>query len=230
MITIRSRRVIASLIFLIITMSGFCGAQNPKPVQEAVQSPCANDTVTAPNASSVTIKCTGLTPEQQKLLRNIPDLLNKVLSTQKSDTYQILSKLDSCIDDAAIARRSSAATIRGVTRVYSYDGSFIRTTSHVNGGTQENSVYLGAPPEWYEMNGLQQQKKWQELVELCEKVIKAKPEWLTPYLAEGTAYLNLKQTEKAVTLLKYVRDESGGESRICPGWDLVEGARLLIDE
>jgi len=52
----------------------------------------------------------------------------------------------------------------------------------------------------------------QELVELCDKLIESKPEWLTPYLAEGTALLNLGQTQKAVPLLKYVRDESGGSS------------------
>jgi hypothetical protein len=210
MTRLRNHRVKVTFLVVNILMSGICAAQHLGAAQEAIQSPCANDTVTAPNATSVTIKCTGLTPEQQKLLRNIPDLLNKVLSTQKNDTYQILGKLDSCIDDAAVARRSAAAAIRGVTTVYSFDGGFIRTISHVNGGTQESSAYHGAPPEFSQMNQLQEQKKWQELVELCEIIKKAKPEWLTPYLAEGKAYLNLNQIEKAVPLLKYVRDESGG--------------------
>jgi tetratricopeptide (TPR) repeat protein len=133
-------------------------------------------------------------------------------ATQKNDTYQILGKLDSCIDDAAIARRSAAAAIRGVTTVYSFDGGFVEIISHENGGTQRTSSFLGAPSEFYQMIQLQQEKKWQELIELCDKLIKAKPEWLTPYLAEGTAYFNLGQTEKAVPLLKYVRDESGGSS------------------
>jgi tetratricopeptide (TPR) repeat protein len=208
----KNHKTTITLLILSFLISGSCAAQNSRATQEAIQSPCANDTVAASNATSVTIKCTGLTPEQQKLLRNIPDLLNKVLSTQKNDTYQILGKLDSCIDDAAVARRSASAAIRGITTTYSFDGGFIRTISHENGGTQESSEYKEAPPEYYQMNQLQQQKKWQELIELCDRLIKAKPEWLTPYLAEGTAYLNLGQTEKAVPLLKYVRDESGGSS------------------
>jgi hypothetical protein len=220
----RAKNHKATVAFLILgfLMPRICAAQKSGATQEAIQSPCANDTVAAPNATSVTIRCTGLTSEQQKLLRNIPDLLNKVLSTQKNDTYQILGKLDSCIDDAAVARRSVAAAIRGTTTIYSFDGGFISSTSHENGGTQETSSYVGAPHEYYQMIQLQQQKKWQELIGLCDNVIKAKPEWLTPYLAKGTAYLHLGLTEKAVPLLKYVRDESGGSSDYAQAGELLK--------
>jgi hypothetical protein len=207
---LKSHRVVTSMILLYLGISIFCVAQGPSAKQEAVKSPCANDTVTAPNATSVTIKCSGLTIEQQKLLQNIPDLLNKLLNAQRNDNFQILAKLDSCIDDAAMARRSAAAAIRGVTTVYSFDGGVVTTVSHIGGGDQKNMIANGPAPEFYQLLQFEKDHKWQEMIDSAETTIKSKPDWLTPYLYEGEAYLNLGQTEKAVPFLKHVRDESGG--------------------
>jgi len=206
----KNSRVLLSIVVVFICLSA--AAQKSVTGQEAINSNCSNDTVDAPNATSVNIRCTGLTPEQQKILKNIPDILNKLLSSQQSDTYQILGKLNRCVDEAAYARRSAAAAIRGTTTIYSYDGGTIRRITHENGSTQESSAYLGAAPEFVQMKSLASMQKWQELINLCETTIKAKPDWLTPYLMEAVAYFNLQQNEKAIPLLRHVRDESGGNS------------------
>jgi hypothetical protein len=80
----------------------------------------------AGTVGTVTLNCTGLTAEQQSLLRNVPDLLNKLLAQQESNTFEILSRLDTCIAQGAprsltaeqrTAITTSLANMRGMPEI-----------------------------------------------------------------------------------------------------------------
>jgi hypothetical protein len=51
--------------------------------------------------NSITLNCTELSAQQQRLLSNIPQLLNKLLATQADNTTEILAKLNTCIAQGA---------------------------------------------------------------------------------------------------------------------------------
>lgn len=60
------------------------------------------------NNNTFNFTCTGLSPEQQRLLASVPELLNKLLASQAGSVSEILSKLDTCIAQGA-ARHLSAS-------------------------------------------------------------------------------------------------------------------------
>jgi hypothetical protein len=57
---------------------------------------------------------------------------------------------------------------------------------------------------------LQATKNWNGLRDICEEQIKKTPEWLTPYLFAGVAYMNLGEAAKATARLAYVKEKAGG--------------------
>jgi len=100
---------IASATFLALPLLTTLSAQTLPPItQEAKTAICSNVVVTGGTA---TFKCSGLTEDQAKLLKDIPALLTKVLKSQQQDTAEILSRLNSCIDLGAA--RSLSPTVQG---------------------------------------------------------------------------------------------------------------------
>ena len=77
---------------------GICcfGQTTPLITQKATESPCSN-TVTR-DKSTVTLTCTGLNPEQTRLIKEIPNLLLRLQKMQIEDTAEILSRLQKCIE------------------------------------------------------------------------------------------------------------------------------------
>ena len=63
-----------------------------------------------------------------------------------------------------------------------------------------------------ELVHLQTATDWKGLREASEAQIKKTPEWLTPYLFAGVAYLHLGDKEKAIERLTYVSKKAGGNS------------------
>jgi hypothetical protein len=52
---------------------------------------------TTGNSNTFNFTCSGLTAAQQKLLKSIPALLNKLLDSQADNTAEILFRLDACV-------------------------------------------------------------------------------------------------------------------------------------
>jgi hypothetical protein len=82
-----------------------CLAQSRAQItQEAKTATCSNVVVTGGTA---TFKCSGLTGDQAKLLKDVPALLTRMLKSQQQDTAEILSRLNTCIDQGAARSLSS---------------------------------------------------------------------------------------------------------------------------
>jgi hypothetical protein len=60
--------------------------------------------------------------------------------------------------------------------------------------------------------GLEKNKDWSALLNICEEQIKKTPEWLTPYLFSGVAHINLGERAKGIERLSYVREHAGGNT------------------
>src|ERR1019366_4735612 len=74
-------------------------AQQPQTGPARVTGTC--NVANTGTVATVTLNCTGLTPEQQRLLTSVPELLNKLLASQAGSVSEILSKLDTCIAQGA---------------------------------------------------------------------------------------------------------------------------------
>jgi hypothetical protein len=139
--------------------------------------PCSP--ITPDNAGNITIKCTGLNPDQAKALAGFPSLLNKILQNQKAETNEIMSRLNDCVEGIKQARR----------QIYSgYDFNGARRDQRPG----VSNLVIG--PEtivFQHLLDLQNQQRWKELAEASEDQIKKTPDWLTPYLFSGIANLNL---------------------------------------
>jgi hypothetical protein len=83
--------------------------KSPQIVQEAKTATCSNVVVTGGTA---TFKCDGLTEEQANLLRDVPALLTRLLKSQQLDTKEILSRLDTCVDQGAARSLSQETQIK----------------------------------------------------------------------------------------------------------------------
>jgi hypothetical protein len=81
-----------ALPFLIVLAVG-CYGQTTGP---ATTSGTCSPAVSGSN-NTFTITCSGITPDQAKLLANIPTLLNNILRAGKESTAEILSRLEGCI-------------------------------------------------------------------------------------------------------------------------------------
>jgi hypothetical protein len=78
---------------------------------------------------------------------------------------------------------------------------------------QSGIASVGVGEEWtvfQKLVQLEKTKDWKELHDTCEDQIKKTPEWLTPYLFSGVAYVNLGERAKGIERLEYVKKKAGG--------------------
>ena len=62
------------------------------------------------------------------------------------------------------------------------------------------------------MESLRQAKDWENLLELCQLQMKETPDWLTPYLFAGFAYLQMPgKSQEALVMFKFVADHAGDD-------------------
>jgi hypothetical protein len=188
---------------VVLLLSSFALAQQSS-ITSGPCSPIAPD-----NTGNITIKCTGLSPDQARSLAGIPSLINKILQEQKVATAEIMSRLSDCAEGVKQARHG----------IYSgYD---------FNGGKRDQrpgdvQLIVGAETSVFQQFlDLQQNQRWRELLDLAEGQIIKTPDWLTPYLFSGIANLNLGNRDAGIKRLKYVRSEGEGNP------DYADAARIL---
>jgi hypothetical protein len=78
------------LSFICVSWLSYAQATKPEIQQKADHSKCSNIVALSGNVS---IKCSAMTPEQQRLIEKLPQLLNKILANQL-DPDTIMKKLD----------------------------------------------------------------------------------------------------------------------------------------
>ncbi len=107
---------------------------------------------------------------------------------------------------------------RGISASYDFNGARRVTTR-----PGHTSVVAGEEVTVFQqMVALEQQKKYQELIRVCEVQIDRTPEWLTPYLFQGVAYANIGQRDKAIKRLKYVLDKAPDDPAYAQAKTLLE--------
>ncbi|MGA9389362.1 MAG: hypothetical protein WBV69_02850 [Candidatus Sulfotelmatobacter sp.] len=161
------------------------------------------------NTGTITIKCSGLSPDQAKSLAGIPSLINKILQGQKDQTAEIMSRLSDCVEGIKQARH-------GIYSGYDFNGA--------KRDQRPGVISLNTGPEvtvFQHLLDLQQQKDWKGLLEASEDQIKKTPDWLTPYLFSGIANLNLGNRDAGIKRLAYVKSEEEGNP------DYADAARIL---
>ncbi|MFZ0271397.1 MAG: hypothetical protein WB524_20190 [Acidobacteriaceae bacterium] len=191
------------LIAVVLASAPFALAQQ-SAITSAPCSPIAPD-----NTGVITIKCTGLTPDQAKALAGVPAFLNKILQNQKFEADEIISRLDKCVEGVKEAEKQiySGYDFNGAKRVQR--PGYIGVTSG-----PETTVFQ-------QMLNLQDNHQWEQLLRVSDDEIKTTPGWLTPYLFSGVANANLGNTTAAIQRLTFVRDEAAGNP------DYADADRLL---
>lgn len=94
----RKRIISTALGTMLLCIPSIAQTESPQIVQQAKTATCSNVVVTGGTA---VFKCSGLTEEQTKLMRDVPALLMRLLKSQQLDTTEILSRLDSCMAQGA---------------------------------------------------------------------------------------------------------------------------------
>lgn len=107
---------------------------------------------------------------------------------------------------------------RGITLTYDFNGARRKTT-------KPGYISLSLGPEveiFKKMQEFETQRKYTELVTLCEEQIEKTPEWLTPYFYIGIAFANLGNRDKAIEMFEYVKENSFGDSAYLQANDFLE--------
>ena len=96
---------------------------------------------------------------------------------------------------------------KGITSTYDYNGAK-RTT------TRPGHISLSNGPEvevFKEMQRLEKQNNYAQIIIICKKQIDETPEWLTPYMYLGIAHANLGDRDRAIKLFEFVKENSFGD-------------------
>jgi hypothetical protein len=137
-----------------------------------------------------------LTIQNQELIEGKNTLIaqNEIL-TEKLDKYQRdLDEKEMKIKDLETQSKNAK---RGITENFYANGTRRRT----DGGHIKLDQELISTND--KIKKLESEKKFSELVTLCNEQISNHPDWPTPYLFLGVAYGNLGEIDKAINQLEY---------------------------
>jgi hypothetical protein len=186
----RAMRYGLVLLVLIITMP--CLAQTTQTGEAKTSGPCSPAVSGSNNQFS--INCQGIGKEQgQKML----DILNKILANQL-DPEAVMAKLDEIL---------KAVNPNVPTKTYFCNGLWRTAGPGPHAGLE---ITLGGDDSAFqEMVRLNNSGQYQVLLKTCLAQIDATPEWLTPRLFCGLAYLGIGEKAKAKEMLKEFDSKTG---------------------
>ena len=192
------RRVILKVLKVILTLLAAvtCDFSQtpPKITQKAKDTTCSNIVALAGN---IDIKCSSLTPTQKKLIESIPALLNKIISNQL-DPNAVMEKLDEIL---------KAVNPNVPPRKYQCTGSW--STAGAGPGAAFEIQLGGNDSAFQEMVRLNNTRQYASLIKACLAQIDSSPEWLTPRLFCGLAYLGTGDKVKAKSMLDEFDSKTG---------------------
>ncbi len=177
-------------VALVFLFTPLCYSQN---TQASTAVPCS--IANTGNDNKISINC-GIGREQgQKMLA----ILNKILANQL-DPDAVITKLDDISKDVKRLRR-------GVSSRYDFNGVLHEQRPGITNTTIGDDYSA-----FQKMVDLHQKHDWTQLLQIAEERIKKTPDWLTPYLFSGIANANLGNKQAAIDRLKFVEEESAGDS------------------
>jgi hypothetical protein len=149
--------------------------------------------------NTFTITC-GIGKEQGNQMLKI---LNKILANQL-DPDAVMKKLDEILHAVNPNAPQITYTFNGFKRVM--------RPGRVSGGDD------GGGEIFKQMSALERANDWVGLIKLSEAQMRERPEWLTPYVVAGKAYLQLGQRTKALELLESAEKRIAGN----PDYDPIQ--------
>lgn len=121
-----------------------------------------------------------------------------------TQNQELKKKIEKYQEDLKELEIKSKKTERGISSTYDFNGAKRVTT-------RPGYINLETGPEieiFQKIIDLEKQKKYYEIIKICENQIKKTPEWLTPYLFLGVAQANTGNKMKAIELFKYVKENA----------------------
>lgn len=150
--------------------------------------------------STLLLSNSDMTNTSKELLVQNKDMLFKIENYQKT----IEEKNEKIKELEELSKRSE----RGLVSITQYDGSYtVRQggSTSVIAGTEENNVFK-------ELANLEKEKKFVEMIVLCDKSISKTPKWYTPYISKAIALLNINnKDQEAIKLLEFVESKTPGD-------------------
>ena len=193
-----NRLPLLSAVIFLLAIEAMC--QNPPTVtQEAKSSPCSNIVALA---GDVKVNCSSLTPAQEKLIEGIPALLHKMLANQL-DPNAVMAKLDEIL---------KAVNPNVAPKVYMCNGLWRSAGPGLTSGGQPAMMSIqsgGDTKALDQMIRLNKAGDYAGLLKACQSSIEDTPEWLTPRLFCGLAYLATNDKVKAREMLAEFDSRTG---------------------
>ena len=143
-------------------------------------------------------KIDSLLSGNQRLEQGNRELLGRV------DVYQ--KDLASKQEEINTLKFKATRSGRGLVSVWDFNG--VRREGSAGSKNATGGEEIGV---YQELERLQQEKKFTEVVAIATKQITKTPDWLTPYLFRGAAYANLGELQKAAVDLRHVVSSAGGD-------------------
>jgi tetratricopeptide (TPR) repeat protein len=109
---------------------------------------------------------------------------------------------------------------RGVSSSYDFNGAKRETAGGRISVTAGQEVVV-----FQRMVELERNKSYLELMTLCKQQIKKTPDWLTPYLYLGVAYVNLGDRSKAITNFEQVVRNAPGDPNYAQAKEFLKQLR-----
>jgi len=189
-----TRSIVKAALFAAFLPAVCLGQPQTEVHQDADRSSCSNIVALTGN---VNVNCSTLTPAQLRAIQKIPDLVKEILEN-KTEAQAILAKLDEILQHLNPNAAVKTYNCYGWARIVSPGAS----SMFVNKSEDETFRYE-------KLSSLNNQKKFNELLTECRVQIKTAPEWLTPYLFSGLAYIGLGDRTKAKEMLDEFDSKTG---------------------
>jgi hypothetical protein len=148
------------------------------------------------NNNQIAINCRGLSKAQAEEMSSI---LNKILANQ-INPKDVMTKLDEIL---------KAVNPNARTTTYNCSGNQSRSSGPGTNAGFQVDVIAGDDSVFREMIGLNNSRQYSDLLKVSLLQMQAKPEWLTPRLFAGLAYLGLGDRTKANDMMKEFDSKSG---------------------
>jgi hypothetical protein len=173
------------------------GQPNQQIHQDAKHSSCSNIVALTGN---VKVNCNTLTPAQLHAIEKIPSLVQQIIEN-KSDAEAIMAKLDEILEHLNPNNPSKTYSCYGW-RTDLQPGS----GAQINLGHPESEQLTDRFEELMHLNNTQQ---YQKLLSECQAQMRTTPEWLTPRLFCGLAYVAVGDKTKAKQMLDEFDSKTG---------------------
>ena len=190
--------------WVIVLLAGSCLGQKQTPSiqQNSKGGNCSNIIALTGNVS---INCSSLTPKQKKIIDGLPAILDKILANG-IDSDLVLAKLDEILKRTNPNARQRSYFCNGEWSDVGRGGNSAFDV-RMGGDGQDlkaliDLVNTNAPPP--------------RLLEASERLIKLRPDWLTPFLFNSLAHVALKDFRKAKESRDHYETLMGGAYDVEP--------------